>query len=126
MIAYGIATSFQVLSNLSNTSVMTVQDDAMENMDSDEDEEVEDMLEEEDAKMKQEERFKHLFDGERLPPKKLTVNYLMEVRTVLKCLPLLIIYMFSLHFFLAVQEVIDNIPSPLAAAQVSPSGQLVS
>ena len=75
MIAYGIATSFQVLSNLSNTSEMPLPEE-----DEGEEEGEEDKEEEE-----QEEKRKSicsLFDGGRQPPSKLTVNYLMEVRAV--------------------------------------------
>jgi len=78
MIAYGIATSFQVLSNLSNTTVMTVQEQHNMPDDDDDDEEVEEYQDDEAVKAREEqERYEYLFDG-RLPSEKLTVNYLME------------------------------------------------
>ena len=61
MIAYGVATSFQVLSNLSNDSMMVPEEDEEESTDNDD------------------EDFKELFDNGKLPSRKLSVNYLMEV-----------------------------------------------
>lgn len=78
MIAYGIATSFQVLSNLSNTSELKLE--AAEGAE----EEGAVGKEEAAAALKEQERFAGLFDGGRLPPKKLSVNYLMEVGTALQ------------------------------------------
>lgn len=73
MIAYGIATSFQVLSNLSNTTVIATKDDV------EEEDEHGTFRHRDDTRHSQ--SFASLFDGGRLPPAKLTVNYLMEVCT---------------------------------------------
>jgi hypothetical protein len=76
MIAYGIATSFQVLSNLSNTSEMRVPEKEKEKGEGGDDAEDD---AEEARRIQEEQKYKHLFVGGRLPSKKLTVNYLMEV-----------------------------------------------
>lgn len=60
MIAYGVATSFQVLSNLSNDSMMVPEEGEEESTDNDD------------------EDFKELFDNGKLASRKLSVNYLME------------------------------------------------
>ena len=69
MVAYGIATSFQVLSNLSNTTFITIGENGVEEM--------------EQETRRKDEQIASLFDGGRLPPKKLTVTYLMEVMYIL-------------------------------------------